>query len=532
MKEDLWFNLTQALPIHSPANPAGLTAMNTPTMLGGGPVVSNGNITCQDRMAVMPVGVTIQPNGNYGTGNFKCMTLDDCICLGGPFPVFNTGDRVELCMSVQDPNYSCPQSNPPTPCAPPPMIPSCKYGTIDSRRGTVDLDAMHNGCPYLDNNCTPGSTQNYPDLPTVTNYGITWDDGTTTWDYKPKVSTQPLGIIPTPQPLPKTIQLLFCSTATNPTQPPYTGRLLNIHGTIDGLTPTVNDIGKAVTYTPPGSSGPSQYEVVGINPPHIQNDPNLGRNIPMYDTHIAPVSLTTTTACNPQPVEILGCTNNTATNYNPAATLDDMSCSYPPPPDCCLNPNVCGPESYCSNCLCRQDPEYHYLPRSGGCTDSSADNYDPGARTNDGSCTYPADVFALPEEEVPAGSKVTIQFGDGCGPFKNPTQMCTLAFKKFTGTTTGRMANRSSDGTQTWEVDWGLSPSDGTPTLSWHPASEMIEIIPPTPILPPLPVEVIETTKTTKTAGVGDKSNLLMYLLIGGGLYYAFSQGMFKKLLK
>ena len=41
-----------------------------------------------------------------------------------------------------------------------------------------------------------------------------------------------------------------------------------------------------------------------------------------------------------------------------------------------------------------------------------------------------------------------------------------------------------------------------------------------------------EEIKTTQTAGVGGKSNLLMYLLVAGVLYYVYSQGMFKKLLK
>tara|TARA_R110000851_G_scaffold298145_1_gene453610 strand:+ start:225 stop:632 length:408 start_codon:yes stop_codon:yes gene_type:complete len=37
---------------------------------------------------------------------------------------------------------------------------------------------------------------------------------------------------------------------------------------------------------------------------------------------------------------------------------------------------------------------------------------------------------------------------------------------------------------------------------------------------------------TTTTAGVGVDSKLVMYLLVAGGLYYAYSQGMFNKLIK
>ena len=50
---------------------------------------------------------------------------------------------------------------------------------------------------------------------------------------------------------------------------------------------------------------------------------------------------------------VYGCTDPFAANYDPNATADDGSCSYP------------------------------------GCTDPNAINYDPGANTDDGSCIYP-----------------------------------------------------------------------------------------------------------------------------------------------
>ncbi|MFZ8836060.1 MAG: hypothetical protein ACO2XQ_03360, partial [Flavobacteriales bacterium] len=54
--------------------------------------------------------------------------------------------------------------------------------------------------------------------------------------------------------------------------------------------------------------------------------------------------------------ELCGCTDATATNYQPAATLDDGSCTYP------------------------------------GCTDASACNYDAEANDDDGSCDYCCDA--------------------------------------------------------------------------------------------------------------------------------------------
>ena len=66
-----------------------------------------------------------------------------------------------------------------------------------------------------------------------------------------------------------------------------------------------------------------------------------------------------------QPVEIEGCTDVNATNYNENATVDDGSCEYPPPP----------------------------VP---GCMDPDAINYAENATVDDGSCVYP------PPPEPPA----------------------------------------------------------------------------------------------------------------------------------
>lgn len=59
-------------------------------------------------------------------------------------------------------------------------------------------------------------------------------------------------------------------------------------------------------------------------------------------------------------VDIYGCTDSDANNYDPSATIDDESCTYDPG----------GEEDVW------------------GCTDSDANNYNPSATIDDESCTY------------------------------------------------------------------------------------------------------------------------------------------------
>ena len=80
---------------------------------------------------------------------------------------------------------------------------------------------------------------------------------------------------------------------------------------------------------------------------------------------------------------IYGCTDDTANNYNPTADLDDGSCTY----DIfgCTDPEA---NNYNSNANVDDGScTYDVL----GCTDPNAINYNPLANVNDGSCEY--DVF-------------------------------------------------------------------------------------------------------------------------------------------
>ncbi|TDU62478.1 putative delta-60 repeat protein [Prosthecobacter fusiformis] len=80
-----------------------------------------------------------------------------------------------------------------------------------------------------------------------------------------------------------------------------------------------------------------------------------------------------------------GCTNPLANNYDPGATVDDGSCTFDPVVvyGCTdSTANNYDPSATEDDGSCTYDPVY-------GCTDSSATNFDPGATVDDGSCVYP-----------------------------------------------------------------------------------------------------------------------------------------------
>lgn len=80
--------------------------------------------------------------------------------------------------------------------------------------------------------------------------------------------------------------------------------------------------------------------------------------------------------------EILGCTDPTAINFNPQATINDGSCIYDLQLGC-MDPNACN-----YNDLAVVDNGSCEYITCAGCTDSDATNYDPTATIEDGSCIY------------------------------------------------------------------------------------------------------------------------------------------------
>ncbi len=132
--------------------------------------------------------------------------------------------------------------------------------------------------------------------------------------------------------------------------------------------------------------------------------------------------------------EIPGCTDPTAINYNPDATVDDGSCEYAPCEDSCptVYDPVCvqdasspdGILTFPNACLaeCAGYTGWFTCPIY-GCTDTAAINYNPDATVNDGSCIYeipgctdPSALNYNPEATVDDGS---CEYGiceDSCDP--------------------------------------------------------------------------------------------------------------------
>ena len=83
------------------------------------------------------------------------------------------------------------------------------------------------------------------------------------------------------------------------------------------------------------------------------------------------------------PTEIEGCTDETANNYNPNATLDDGSCIYDVLGCTDTSANNFNPLANIDDGSCTYDVF--------GCTDANANNFNPFANVDDNSCEY--DVF-------------------------------------------------------------------------------------------------------------------------------------------
>lgn len=85
-------------------------------------------------------------------------------------------------------------------------------------------------------------------------------------------------------------------------------------------------------------------------------------------------------------VEVPGCTDATACNYSADANTDDGSCEFPGDPCDDGNPDTID-DTLNENCDCVGEIVEEVL----GCTDDTACNFDADANTDDGSCEFPGD---------------------------------------------------------------------------------------------------------------------------------------------
>jgi hypothetical protein len=171
--------------------------------------------------------------------------------------------------------------------------------------------------------------------------------------------------------------------------------------------------------------------------------------------------------------EGLGCTDPSADNYDPLATEDDGSCSYPPPDAFgCMDPGALnydpganvddgscnydvwgctdpGADNYDGSATiddgsCTYPPIY-------GCMDPGAENYDPGADTDDGSCSYPPTPGCMDPAALNYDSMATEDDGSCTYPDYTPTGISlngSLGLKagKSIGTTIGSFYTSAQDG--------------------------------------------------------------------------------------
>jgi hypothetical protein len=137
------------------------------------------------------------------------------------------------------------------------------------------------------------------------------------------------------------------------------------------------------------------------------------------------------------PTVVLGCTNSAASNYDPNATVDDGSCILEPIVYGCTDPNALNYDPNATN-----DDGSCQLQLTYGCTDGTgannpytpstgpATNYDPKADIDDGSCIYPAPVTKIYGCTDPKASNTTpgANIDDGSCYYLN-SEGCDVNYK-------------------------------------------------------------------------------------------------------
>lgn len=94
-------------------------------------------------------------------------------------------------------------------------------------------------------------------------------------------------------------------------------------------------------------------------------------------------TISPTCTCTPEKVDVYGCTDSSASNYNTNATINNGTCVY----DVlgCMDKEA---KNYNENATKDDNSCEYYIF---GCTDSNAKNYNKNATVDDGSCSYPSE---------------------------------------------------------------------------------------------------------------------------------------------
>ena len=135
-------------------------------------------------------------------------------------------------------------------------------------------------------------------------------------------------------------------------------------------------------------------------------------------------TLTLNGLCTSDDIDIPGCTDATACNYNPQATTDDGSCDFA---SCsgCTDPTACNynPDSISDDGSCE-------FTSCAGCTDATACNYDAGATIDDGSCEFTSCAGCTDATACNYDAGATIDDGsclalDACGVCGGDNSTCS-----------------------------------------------------------------------------------------------------------
>jgi gliding motility-associated-like protein len=407
---------------------------NVPTPCTDDSICANGtetwdNNTCTCNIIPTVLGCTNPTANNYnpsatcddGSCQFDCPDPGNCndgICANGqeqwngttcacetiagtiPTPCTDDGVCSNGTETWDNNTCTCTQTNVPTPC--------------------TDDGVCSNGTENWDNNTCTCSQTNVPTP--CTDDGVC-SNGTETWDN----NTCACNIIPA---------VLGC---TNPTANNYNPLATCDDGSCQFACPDPGNCNDGIC-----ANGQEQWNgttcacetIAGTIPTPCTDDGVCSNGVETWDNN--------TCACNIIPA-VLGCTNPTANNYNPLATCDDGSCQFacPDPGNCndgiCANgqeqwngttcacetiagtiPTPCTDDGVCSNgtetwdnnnCTCTQTNvptpctddgvcsngvetwdnntcACNIIPAVLGCTNPTANNYNPSATCDDGSCQF------------------------------------------------------------------------------------------------------------------------------------------------